>query len=338
MEIKLQEAHTIGTYAVLDYNGDGIISQSEPVGLGPSEITIEPGSSTTDIKIIIDAAWDDSFLTQVGHAGNGGGNGQVVIPDETEGSDGVILGGAGESFGSNLHITGNVLLNQAYTGGTVRVMMYGVDGSGPLESDRVGMTGDSESATGAYQLRVSPDYGPVDILAAWDSNANNIIDPGDVWGEAAENATSINPVTIGSEDIANLDVYLPLGSSPNIVPFISITGQVESTSDYSTWNAIYIAAMKSRPVADMSVDALEDSYDTFTLSGSELASNPAQFALVVPTNAYIYLLAAADVDGDGILLEADEPSVMHNNGTAFSTENDNLSGLVMALNAMAPPN
>jgi hypothetical protein len=129
-----------------------------------------------------------------------------------------------------------------------------------------------------------------------------------------------------------------LGSSPNIVPFISITGQVESTSDYSTWNAIYIAAMKSRPVADMSVDALEDSYDTFTLSGSELASNPAQFALVVPTNAYIYLLAAADVDGDGILLEADEPSVMHNNGTAFSTENDNLSGLVMALNAMAPPN
>lgn len=338
MEVELEQEEAIGLYAVLDYAGDAILAQGEPTGLGPEGLSVAPGQNVEGLDILIDAPWDPS-LVETG-PGSGGGNGMVDLPDpyENTGGDGVILGGSGQAPPGGISLSGALNLESGYAGGRVVVMMFGADGSGPHFTDWVipQATGGG-GAQGNYQMFVDENFGASNLRAALDTNTNGMIDPGDMWGEVADDlGNSRNPVVIGPDDLEGYDILLPMGAPLATIPFLSISGTVSSADEWSGYGAVYVVAGKSRPSPDMPISVIEAAYDYAEFDRTELAAAATQdFTLVLPANTYAYLYAVADEDGDGVVMEQGEAVCFWNNGSAFDSGTQSVTGV--GIQILDPP-
>jgi hypothetical protein len=337
IEVTVAEEEALGVYAVLDYANDSILAPDEPTGLGPADLTVVPGQHIEDIGVLIDAPWDPSLI-EAGQ-GSGGGTGQVDVPlpYEETGGDGVILGGSGEAPPGGISLSGAVNIESGYTGGRLVVMMFGADGSGPHATDWVLPQSVGGAGQGNYQMFVDQNFGASSLRAAWDSNINGMIDPDDVWGEVADElGNSRNPVVIGMENMEGYDILVPMGQPLTTIPFLSISGTISSNEAWGGYGAVYVVAGKSRPSPDMAVSSFESAYDYSSYDTAELGAAATQdFTLVLPSNTYAYVFAVADEDGDGVVMEQGEAFCFWNNGSAFDTGTQSVTGVGMQI--LDPP-
>jgi hypothetical protein len=156
------------------------------------------------------------------------------------------------------------------------------------------------------------------LFGVVDLNGNGLIDPSDTWGSyVTAPDTSGNPVTIGTTDLNNYEVQIPLAGAEDglsIVPFITISGDV-SMEDGGTFDSlpagtsIYVVALKYAPNNDLAVSSLETgSYDMAEFAWADLTGQASKaYSFAVPANTILYLWAYADVDGDGVVNEETEP-------------------------------
>ena len=165
-------------------------------------------------------------------------------------------------------------------------------------------------ATTDYDLNICENEGAMMLLGAWDSNVNGLIDPADRWGSYVNaDDEDGNPITLGNTDQSDLDVLIPFGDHhPTVVPFVSLSGTITSTEDWSTWGAVYVAALKYRPVDETSVTDLETGYDLVSWDNADLvASTSLAYHVEVPADTITYLWVYGDPDGDGMVNEVGEP-------------------------------
>ena len=80
---------------------------------------------------------------------------------------------------------------------------------------------------------------------------------------------------------------------------------------------------------------LAKGYDVSWWQDADLQTNELAFSLVMPTNTYTYLAAFADADGDGLILQPDEPLAYWNGGAVLNTGSSNVTDIHMTL--QAPP-
>ena len=160
----------------------------------------------------------------------------------------------------------------------------------------------------------------MNLVGAWDSNDNGLIDPADHWGAyASEPGVDGNPVAVGTADLEGYAVEIPLSGSEDagtpgisVVPFVQITGTVSvkdgTFDDLPSGTTVYVAALYYRPSADLAVSTLADrSYDLESWDWTELTGKASvDFSLGVPADTVVYLWAYADEDGDGTVNESGE--------------------------------
>jgi hypothetical protein len=284
MDVELDREEGIYVYAVVDYWQDSIIGSSEPKGVYPDEIIITDGSENCDIDITI------------------------LSP--------VKSGGGGGCSTGTMAITGDAFLTDAYAGGDVAVMLTSTDGAGPYHSDWLTPSPTDDGAQGSYGVTSCASYGEMDLVGAWDSNGNELIDPLDKWGahvaevDAEEDA---NPINIDSDTLTGYNVQIPYGDVPGIgiVPFITLDGSISvkdgTFADFDSGTVVYVTALKYRPDAEFLVETLDDAYDTTKFEWEDLASaESVDFSLVVPSNTIAYLWAYADANANGLLNESGE--------------------------------
>lgn len=336
LEIDPRSAEKVFFYAVLDYAGDAILSPTEPTGLTFGRDVVA-GTVDNTVALIIDVEWDPSLLPTDTDPGSGGGVGKVDIPKTQDlGSDGIIIGGGGQELGEGVNIQGTLHVSGAYTGGRVAVMAFKEDGSGPYYSDWTQPQAVGNEVTSNYQFYADPNFGPVDMRAAWDSNRNGLIDPSDAWGEYADSkGTSLNPLTIGSENIEDVDVYLPLGQPLSAVPWVLLSGTMKCPGGCSQYPTVWVAALKNRPTTNMATTDIVRGYDSIYLTGADLNADEVKFNLAVPSNTYTYVIGAADADNDGVVLEDREPLAFWDGGAAIATGHESQKDLSLEL--QAPP-
>ena len=178
------------------------------------------------------------------------------------------------------------------------------------------------------------------VLGAWDSNLNGLIDPADRWG-AYVNADDedANPITIGDAPLANIDVLIPFGDNhPTVIPFVSLSGTISTSVDWSTWASVHVAALKYRPEGEITVETLSEGYDTMSWTTAELAAATSlPYHVEVPANTITYLWAYGDQDGDGILNEPEEAiGSIASNGRVITGETAQ-SGIDLTMKVVAAP-
>ncbi len=323
LTIDADDIDHINIYATVDQYADGIIATTEPTGAYASDITIDETGTVTDIDVtVLVPYWDMTWSGETGEGGFGYGGGG---------------GGGGGGCSDPIHITGTATVESAYADGNIAVMLYDQDGLGPYYATSFTPTATSTGAEGTYDLMSCPDGGDMDVLGVWDSNLNGLFDPSDTWGAYAQDAeTTLNPVNIGSEDLADKNVLIPFGDDhPSVVPFVSLSGTLTSTEDWSEFAMVYVSALKYRPEADFSVVDLDAGYDTESWEMIELAAATSlDFHVEVPANTIVYLWAYADTDGDGILNEVGDPVASLNDSTGRTvtgTSNQSGQDLVLTL-------
>jgi hypothetical protein len=288
MVITLSEAGTIQVYGSLDYHQDTIIHSYDPIGVYPDSIDIEDGDEIEDIDFSIVVEYDTN-------CGGGGGGGGIHDP---------------------ININGPIKITQAYNGGEAIVMISDLDGRGPLYWAFTQPEETEDGGEGEYSFDVPSNYGEMNLLGAYDSNLNNLIDAGDTWGAyVSELDTEGNPIDIGEEDLNNYLIQLPIGDGTSglaIVPFSWISGAVStvggSFDDLTEGSTLYVAALKYRPNTDLSVETLASTaYDYDVFYWPELTGNSSvEYNLGTPANTTLYLWAYVDEDGDGIVNESGE--------------------------------
>lgn len=263
-------------YAVLDYYADNIVGSSEPRGTWPSAITIEDGTEAEDIDISIRATTYSS-------------------------------GGSCDTIG----ISGDVIIDQAYNGEDVAVLLMDSAGGGPYASTQLTPQEDGDGASGAYALSSCAGYGSMVLKGVWDKTGNGMFDPRDKWGAyIVEEDVDGNPITVGSESLTGYDIQIPLGGQGGIslLPFVRLSGTIAmqdgSFDDLSGGASVYVAALQHRPNGQFAASELEDGYD---LEVFESPSGDAlSWSLTVPADTTVYLWAYVDADGDGMVNESGE--------------------------------
>jgi hypothetical protein len=250
---------------------------------------------------------DGSGSDGSGSDGSGSGEGGVG-----EGGDGV--GSDGDD--GTTTIAGDILITEAYAAGEAAAMLMTTANEGPLISTIVQPVADGGGAVAAYELTTTYAYGVSNLMGCWDSNFNMLFDGEDQCGGIiSEPGVDANPIDVAPpEDLVPADIEIPLGEYQlDLVPFVVVSGNLltdQGTFDvYPSGTEIWIAAIKFLPDEEFtSTDLLDASYDVVHYEPAELTGQSAlPFALAVPSNTVIYLLAFGDTDGDGTLNEPDDP-------------------------------
>lgn len=297
LDVSVDEAQDLTLYGRLDYWVDGIIGSTEPVGTYPQPVSISATETQSGLDITILAYWD------------------------VDGSDG---GGTGGPGCTTVDISGDVLITRSYAGGDVATMLLGTDGSGPYHSTWDTPTASGSGASAAYTLPVCAGEGEHKLVAAWDSDGDDLITAADTWGAyISEPDTDGNPISVGSSDLSGHDIQVPLGDeSPfGAFPFLSISGSLSvqdgSFADYPEGTTLYVAALKYRPDGDLAVSKLKelaygmDSWDYADFS----TESSLPYSMTVPAGTIVYLWAYADIDGDGVVNGPGEPVASYGGST-----------------------
>lgn len=288
LDIDVDDLDSVNIFATVDYVGDGIIGTGEPTGAHPNEVTVTSNGTVNEVDITVMVPWAGS--------GGGGGSGCTDVVD----------------------ISGTASVSSSWTDGDLAAMLFDTNGAGPYTGVRVSPTATSDGAEAAYDLPVCANYGDYQLLGAWNSDGNGLFDPADTWGSyVIDDSTDGNPISIREESLPDHDILIPFGEyRPAVVPFVSISGTLTSSEDWSAYSEVYVAALKYRPQGDTSVGELKEGYDIMEWSTAELATDTAlEYHVEVPANTIIYLWAYADIDGDGILNEVSDPVASLNNST-----------------------
>jgi hypothetical protein len=284
MTVKLREEKEIYIYAAVDVLNDGVVGTEDPRGVWPEAIFM-----TNDIVV------PDIDMTVLAQAEN-----EIVCDD-----------------GQSIDITGSAYVTVDYWGGDIAVMLMDADGNGPFHVAKALEVGAGEGATTNYTLEVCPNYGEMQLISAWDANVNGIFDGGDRWGVySATGESSSNPISVGDRNMNNYPVWMPLGDRPGVdlLPFVTLQGVVKlesgaPMSSLPSGTTIYVAALKYRPSGGLLVTDPAVSHDMDIYTWSEVSSTGTELAwnLLLPSDNIVYLWVFADVNGDGIVNDVDEP-------------------------------
>ena len=342
LDVDPEATETINIYATLDVRADGVVGSEEPMGIHPDPITVEAYAESTDANIVILVDWD--------RWGPGGWGWQDVggytPPVDTDGDgipDAVPPGGC-----DLIAVAGNVNITVPYAGGNGMVMLLDNAGGGPYQQKEFTPVPTGGGAVGEYNMGVCVDAGPMQIVAAYDSNGNGLVDPADLWGAyVSEPGVNGNPVLIEDYRLDDIHVDIPIGGggpAVSVVPFVHLTGTAfpELVPTFGDFRAeggegliLHVAAMKYPPTPDFDVSAFaEDAYDSQVWDSDTLGDlESVDWDLVVPANTIVYLLAFVDADGDGIVNEAQEPVAYGGAGgaAALSTGDEGHTGIGLRL-------
>jgi hypothetical protein len=280
--------------ATLDFNGDGVLSTSEPFGVHAQEVWVTEGETVDEKDIVVLVDYDAALAWW-----NSTGGGSCEDP---------------------VYISGDAILTSPWAGGDVAVLAYDTDGNGPYSFHSFEPTTSGGGAEGAFSVgfcgAVNDD---LRILGAWDRNGNDLIDPADLWGALiSKPEVDGNPLYVGDTDISGLEVQIPLGDGTydlSIVPFVRLTGSVSyedgrSFDELPAGSDIHAAAMLYRPSGDLLVD--DFSSTAYSVSSWESADYAGQtelaYALWVPANTIVYLWGFVDhgPTPDGVVNTMDE--------------------------------
>ena len=284
IDVRLREEKDVYVYAAIDVLGDGVIGTEDPRGVWPDGISLADGQVETDVDITVLAQTEDEIVCE---------NGETI------------------------EITGPAYVTVDYWGGPIKVMLMDSDGNGPYHVAEALEVGAGEGATTSYTLEVCPDYGEMQLVAAWDANLNGIHDGGDIWGVySATGDRNNNPISVGDRNMTNFPMWLPLGDRPgvDILPFVTMQGTVSledgaPMSSLPAGSSIYVVALKYRPSGDIVVTDPAVSFDLQSFSWSEVNTSATylDWNLLLPSDTIVYLWAFADTDGDGLVNGPGEP-------------------------------
>jgi len=298
-EIHEDDVSGIRVYAASDYWDDGIVGTADPIGNYP-DVIYDPDTSDdyniitgVDINILV-PYWDGS----TGGTGWGDGSGY-----------GYYDGGSWDTSCNVGVLTGEVIITTSYAGGDASAMLLDTEGNGPYNSVWTTLNESGGGAVGDYSMTFCDDPSQMNLVGAYDSNFNGIIDPaGDTWGVFVSEGLSGNPVELYPGTI-EADIQIPYGDYDglDLTPFVRISGVVNTLVELPETTSIYIGALKYRPTSDVNVSDLADGYDYEAFNPSEVKSDELEYEMIVPANTITYLWAYADVDNDGRINEAGEP-------------------------------
>lgn len=311
LTVSLPADGPVGVFASLDQDNNLVIETDDPIGVHPDEVDITDGAvfEDVDITILVDAA----------SVGSGSGSGS------DSGS------GSGGDPSCDITIDGdfNITSTSFSTGSLALAMLTTTSGVGPTDFGWVDATASSTGGEGNYSFETCPGQGEMNLVGAFDSNANGVIDPSDIWGAyVSAPETDGNPVSITTSDLSGYEIQVPIGEgdSPlSIVPFVSLTGNVSvqggTFDDLPAGSTVYVAALKYRPAGTLSTTSLEsDSYDFEKVEWPDLTGNTSfAYNLGVPAGSSVYLWAYADEDVDGLVNETGE-AIAPGGGTAGRVE------------------
>ena len=298
-EIHEDDVSGIRVYAASDYWDDGIVGTADPIGNYP-DVIYDPDTSDdyniitgVDINILV-PYWDGS----TGGTGWGDGSGY-----------GYYDGGSWDTSCNVGVLTGEVIITTSYAGGDASAMLLDTEGNGPYNSVWTTLNESGGGAVGDYSMTFCDDPSQMNLVGAYDSNFNGIIDPaGDTWGVFVSEGLSGNPVELYPGTI-EADIQIPYGDYDglDLTPFVRISGVVNTLVELPETTSIYIGALKYRPTSDVNVSDLADGYDYEAFNPSEVQNDELEYEMIVPANTVTYLWAYADVDNDGRINEAGEP-------------------------------
>ncbi len=300
LTVDLDDAETVHVYAALDWWPDGVLGTSEPIGLHGDPVAVIEGGSTDGVDIVINAP---------------------LLP----------TGGGG---GTYVNLSGNVVIDAPYGGGGGKVMVYDTAGNGPSYVAAFTPTATADGAEAPFSLAVGAGLGDARLIGAWDDDSNGLIDPTDTWGAYVVAGENANPITVGSADASGYTVVLPFGLPPTLSPFVRLEGALQYPDGFSSLPAgsvVYVAALRTPPAGDDTLEHLERGYDWQSFSGAALTGTSLDYLLVAPSSAQTYLWAFGDIDGDGVLNESGEPLAAYGGGARISTGTANQDDLDMVM-------
>ena len=307
LRIDPTETDQVNIYATLDIRGDGILGTGEPIGVYGDDIQIRRGTEADDVDIAIMVNWGLWGPGGSGWGWGGGGGG---------GSGGLGGGGGGESC-PGVTLAGAVEITIPYGGGNGMAMLLDLDGHGPYLYEPFVPVATPDGAESDFEMVAPCHVGAYQLVGAYDSNGNSLIDPMDWWGAYTESpGVNSNPITIAAEDLLDHDMEIPLDgglSSLSVVPFARISGTIfpydgSNFDAYGEDAKIYVVAMKYRMSVDSSVASFEEAYDVEVFLAEDMAGlESLDWSLIVPTNTRVYLWGFVDLDGDGLVNEVGEP-------------------------------
>jgi len=307
IQINMLESDDVQVYAVLDYSDDGIIHTDDPTGVYPAVITIVDKANFDEIDITIVAPYGWS-----GGYGGGGGSGVGGWRGE---------GGSYKGGDCSLSINGEGVAGTEAPGASAMAMVATMEGVGPIYWGTFVPEQTKKDVSGDYDFTVPCGMQEMNLLGAYDTNQNNLIDPSDTWGAYVLGPeTDGNPVTIEKDDLNDYPIHIPVYADDalneagglSVVPFTWINGDVAvnggSFDDLTEGSTVYVAALKYRPTSDLAVSALEsNAYDYEAFEWPDLTGrNSIAYELGVPAGTVVYLWAYADEDGDAIINESSE--------------------------------
>lgn len=322
LEVNPELTDLSNVYAALDIRSDGIIATSEPLGVHPEDIIITSGTEADDVNIAILVDWGKWGPGGWGWGYGGGGGCEDIVS-----------------------VSGDVSITVPYGGGNGMAMMLDTRGKGPYKYDPFTPIATPEGAEADYQMGMCADSGEYQLVAAYDTNGNGLIDPADLWGAyTAEPGVNGNPINIGDSNLEGYEIEVPIDdgrSSMDIVPFVRLSGTAvaESASTFGDIGEgkLYVAAMKYRMNAEFPVSAFDNAYDLIEWSPEALdGTESVDWELVVPANTVVYLWAYLDADGDGMVNEEGEPvaSGSADSAGALSTGEEGQSDINLGLRAV----
>jgi len=287
-------------FAANDYWNDGVIGTADPIGNYPDVIydtdldndyNIITG---IDINILV-PYWDGAVDSSVGGYGWGYGNGYGG-----GGTDSCVVG----------EIYGDVIVTTSYAGGDAAAMLLDLEGNGPYNTDWATLEEDGGGASGGYSMGFCSDPAQMNLVGAYDSNYNGLIDPaGDTWGVYVTEGLESNPVDLIPGELY-ADIQIPFGDAAgflDLTPFVRISGVIDTLVELPEGAAVYAGALKYRPTSDVYVSDLADGYDYEAFNPEQVQEGEMRYEMIVPANTITYLWAYADIDNDGRINEAGEP-------------------------------
>ena len=221
--------------------------------------------------------------------------------------------GGGNADGSTT-VSGDVVLTYAYAGGDAVAMVMSPEGQGPYYAQGVTPVPVGGGAEAPYSITGWAGLGEMAVTGCHDSNYNQLIEADDKCGAfTSEVGVDGNPLDFSGDANFEGDIEIPLGDYGfDLVPFVQLHGTVsikdQTFDDLPAGSSLYVAALKFQPSLEITAqDLMDRAYDYQSWTVSELAGlESVDYAIPVPANTIVYLMAYVDEDGDGQLNESGE--------------------------------